>query len=517
LNRRTLLKRLLQVSVLSSSALVSPAPGSDGSWLVAGATTFKEPSPQGWRKLASSLRGTLVLPSTPGYATRSLLYNSRFADLKPAAIAYCQGSDDVATCLDFVTKHDLPFAARSGGHSYGGYSSSPGLVIDVSRLAEIEVNVKAKTVKIGAGARLIDVYDTLDHHGLVLPGGTCPTVSIAGSTMGGGVGVLARKFGLTCDHLIGSRLVTAGSEHIIANAEHHSDLLWALKGGGGGNFALATSFEFELDPLPSTTLFSLQYPWSDAAAVLEGWQHWMDSQPDELWSNCQLFSQGSAGFLVKVNGVFCGSASELNAHLTTLRSMVGRASSTFVGADAYLEAMKIEAGCSRLSIVACHLAGDGPGGLLGHEAYTAKSSYLTAPDTRSRSEEWVHAVEALAGAAPYVGGGLAFDSYGGAINRVAKDATAFMHRDKLAGVQAAYSWGTFSSGPEIAAGERWLRWVGNEVFDASSGAYQNYIDPTLVNWQDAYYGSNLGRLIRVKNAYDPENRFSFAQSIPLHR
>lgn len=497
--------------------LASSAPGPDGSSLKAEATTLKDLYPQGWRKLASSLRGTLVLPSTPGYATRSLLYNSRFTNLKPAAIAYCQGSDDVARCLDFVTKHDLPVAARSGGHSYGGYSNSPGLVIDVSRLAAIEVNANAKTVKIGTGARLIDVYNTLDHDGLVLPGGTCPTVGIAGSTMGGGVGVLARKFGLTCDHLIGSRLVTAGGDHIIASAKHHSDLLWALKGGGGGNFGVATSFEFELSPLPSTTLFSLQYPWSEAAVVLEGWQHWIDGQPDELWSNCQLFSQGSAGFLVQINGVFCGSESELNAHLITLRSLVGRASSTFVGADAYLEAMKIEAGCSRLSIVACHLAGDGPGGLLGHEAFAAKSSYVNTPDTRSRTSEWVHAVEALAAAAPYVGGGLAFDSYGGAINRVAKDATAFVHRDKLAGVQATYSWGTHSASSEIAAGERWLQWLGSEIFDPRAGAYQNYIDPTLVNWQNAYYGSNLDRLVRVKNTYDPENRFSFAQSIPLRR
>jgi len=505
----------MQVSALSSSALASPTPGPGGGSLAAGATTSTELSPQGWRKLASLLRGTLVLPSSPGYATRSLLYNSRFTNLKPAAIAYCQGADDVATCLDFAAKHDLPFAARSGGHSYGGYSSSPGLVIDVSRLAAIEISAKAKTVKIGAGARLIDVYSTLDHHGLVLPGGTCPTVGIAGSTMGGGVGVFGRKFGLTCDHLIGSRLVTASGDQIVANEEHHTDLLWALKGGGGGNFALATSFEFELRPVPLTTLFSLQFPWSEAAIVLEGWQHWIDVQPDDLWSNCQLFSQGSAGFLVQINGVFCGTEGELNTHLTTLRSLAGRPSSTFVGGDAYLEAMKIEAGCSRLSIVACHLAGDGPGGLLGHEAYAAKSSYVNTPDTRRRTGEWVNAVEALAAAAPFVGGGLAFDSYGGAINRVAKDATAFVHRDKLAGVQAAYSWGARSAGAEIAAGERWLRWLGSEVFDERAGAYQNYIDPTLVNWPEAYYGTNLERLVRVKNSYDPENRFSFAQSVPL--
>lgn len=510
------LRRLAQATVLASGVLATSAfPFNTSDDLASAATlTTAHPAPSTWRSLANSLRGQLVLPTTPGFATRALLYNSKFASLRPQAIAYCAGSDDVARCIDFVNAHGVAFAARSGGHSYGGYSSSPGLIIDVSRLNAIKVDATARRVKIGAGARLIDVYNVLGHYGLVLPSGSCPTVGIAGITLGGGVGVFARKFGLTCDHLYSSRLVTASATQLSANAETHSDLWWALRGGGGGNFGVVTSFDFDLAPMPRVTLFSQQYPWRAAASVLEGWQHWISTCPDELWSDCQLMSQGSAGYLTEINGVFCGTPTQLTPHLQALRAHVGTPASAFVGGDNYLEAMKIEAGCSQLSVAACHLAGVTRGGVLGHEAYSAKSTYVTSPDTSARCVQWVHALEALHADAPYIGAALAFDAYGGAINRVAPDATAFVHRDQLAGVQATYSWGSSSASSEIAAGERWLQWLGAEVFDAHAGAYQNYIDPTLAQWQRAYYGTNLAKLEKIKTRYDPDNRFTFAQSIP---
>ena len=509
------LRRVAQASLLASGVLATCASWINANDARAGAATLARGhlSTSTWRSLARALRGQLVLPTTPGFSTRALLYNSKFTSLRPQAIAYCTGSDDVARCIDFVNTHDVAFAARSGGHSYGGYSSSPGLIIDVSRLNAIEVDVTSRRAKIGAGARLIDVYNVLGQHGLVLPSGSCPTVGIAGITLGGGVGVFARKFGLTCDHLYSSRLVTASATQLSANAETHSDLWWALRGGGGGNFGVVTSFDFDLAPMPRVTLFSQQFPWRAAASVLEGWQHWISTRPDELWSDCQLLSQGSAGYLLEINGVLCGTATQLAPHLRSLRAHVGAPTSTFVGGDAYLEAMKIEAGCSQLSVAACHLAGVARGGVLGHEAYSAKSTYVAAPDSSARCAQWVNAIETQHAEAPYVGAALAFDAYGGAVNRVAQDATAFVHRDQLAGVQATFSWGSGSASSEIAAGERWLEWLGAEVFDVRTGVYQNYIDPTLAQWRRAYYGTNLARLEKIKMRYDPDNRFSFAQSI----
>ncbi len=468
-----------------------------------------------WNRLAAGLDGRLVRPGQARYAEAALLYNSRFAGLRPAAIAFCRGSDDVARCLEFTHAHDVPFALRSGGHSYGGYSSSPGLIVDVSALDTVEVDPRRRTAKVGAGAQLIDLYDAVARHGLVVPGGTCPTVGIAGLAMGGGVGVLARRYGLTCDHVVGARAVTATGDQIGIGPDSHADLWWALRGGGGGNFAAVTSFRLSLEAAPPLALFSLQYPWSRAAAVLEGWQHWSATEPDETWSSCQLFSQGTAGLLVQVNGVYCGLPDELERRLARLAGLVGAAGSTFVGGDDYLEAMKVEAGCASLTLAACHTAGQWPGGTLGHTAYAAKSSYVGAPESRERTSQWVAAVERLAREAPSLGGGLAFDGYGGAVNRVASDATAFVHRDKVAGVQATYSWGSGSSPDEVAAGSRWLRWLGADVIDPAEGAYVNYIDPTLTDWARAYYGSNRARLSRVKAAYDPADRFRFAQSVPL--
>jgi hypothetical protein len=127
----------------------------------------------------------------------------------------------------------------------------------------------------------------------------------------------------------------------------------------------------------------------------------------------------------------------------------------------------------------------------------------------------IDAVERLKSDAPTLGGALAFDAYGGVINRVASDATAFVHRDKLACIQATYSWSAYTSAAELNGGAAWLAWLGDEVFDPATGAYQNYIDPALADWRRAYYGTNLERLVKVKRDYDPENRFSFAQSIPL--
>jgi len=133
----------------------------------------------------------------------------------------------------------------------------------------------------------------------------------------------------------------------------------------------------------------------------------------------------------------------------------------------------------------------------------------------ARASAIVDAVERLKSDAPTLGGALAFDAYGGVINRIASDATAFVHRDALACIQATYSWSAYTSAAELAGGAAWLTWLGAEVFDAVTGAYQNYIDPTLTDWRRAYYGSNLERLVKVKRDYDPENRFHFAQSIPL--
>jgi hypothetical protein len=524
-NRRMFLKGALGVGIVAGAAVAGVLYVEDRRSTTS-TTTTRPPSTTttsgpatavAWARLGASLSGSLVQPSNPHYGVDRLLYNSKFVNLHPRAIAYCATPDDVARCVDFATSHDVAIAARSGGHSYGGYSNTDGLVIDVSRMAGIHVDTSANTALVGAGAKLIDVYNVIGNADRLLPGGSCPSVGIAGLALGGGVGVFGRKFGLTTDNIQSLTMVTADARIVTADAGTNSDLYWACRGGGGGNFGVVTSFEFDVHPMPEVTLFTLQYPWAAASTMLSAWGLWIDTAPDELWSNCQLLSQGTYGFLPQIAGVYCGSPAQLTSVLAPLKSMIDSAPSySFIGADSYLSAMEIEAGCSGLTIAACHLTTQNPAGRLGREAYSAKSSYVDAPMSDASVASFIAAVENLHAHAPTVGGGLAFDAYGGAINRVASDATAFVHRDKLACIQATYSWSSYTSPSAIAAGAQWLTYLGASVFDPTSGAYQNYIDPTLVQWQRAYYGSNLSRLSTIKSARDPDDLFHFAQSIPIH-
>lgn len=520
-DRRAFLRRTLQLGTVTTGALATSlalegcgeARSPDAT--PTSTTSLGAATSADWSKLGASLSGSLIRPDSRAYALDRLLYNSKFVDLHPRGIAYCESADDVSRCLEFATAHGLALTGRSGGHSYAGYSSCAGLVIDVSRMSDVSVDTFANTATVGAGAQLIDVYNTVGGHGRLLPGGSCPTVGIAGLTLGGGVGVFGRKYGLTSDNLRSVNLVTADGRHVRANGHDHPDLLWACQGGGGGNFGVATSFTFNVHEMPEVTLFTMQFPWAAATTLLEAWQEWISSTPDELWSDCQLLSQGTYGLLAQTNGVFCGGAPALASLLASLRSLISTAPSySFIASYDYLRAMESEAGCSGLAIASCHLTTHNPAGQLSRSAYSAKSSYVNAAMTHARARSMVEAIEHLQASAPTLGGALAFDAYGGAINGVASDRTAFVHRDKVAGIQATCSWGTYTPASEIGAGEAWLTWLGAEVFDPTAGAYQNYIDPNLIDWPSAYYGSNLERLVTIKNKYDPDNRFSFAQSIP---
>ena len=231
-----------------------------------------------------------------------------------------------------------------------------------------------------------------------------------------------------------------------------------------------------------------------------------------------MLSQGAAqgGFLLQVSGVYCGTSQALTGLLAPLLSAIGTSPSyQFVGGEQYLQAMMIEGGCAKLTVAACHSPMQNPAGTLQRSAFSAKSGYLAEAMDPGQLGAAVSAVSALLSEIPSFSGGLAFDSYGGAINQVAPSATAFVHRDKLCGIQASYTWSSGTSASDVQAGATWLATQAAAVLPPSQGAYQNYIDPTLADWQSAYYGTNLAKLVSVKRTYDPDDLFRFAQSIPL--
>jgi hypothetical protein len=475
--------------------------------------------PPDWPVLAASLAGTLLRPGESGYAAAGQLYNALYTPA-PAAIAQCVSAGDVQRCLAFARAHGVQVAARSGGHSYAGYSSCPGLVIDVSRLQGVSAE-PAHTgptaaapghgiVTVGAGTELIDVYSQLAGQGLLLPGGSCPTVGIAGLALGGGIGVFARAYGLTCDQTAMVDIVTADGVLHRCGPGQDEDLYWACRGGGGGNFGVVTSFDFRVNPIPEAiTLFTLEWPWGAAATVLDAWIRWIAPAPTELWANCQLFSSGAAGSgLVKVTGVFVGTVAQCSTALSPLTADVGEATTyRFVGPEDYMTATMIEAGCEGEPVAQCAAPVQSP--------FVAKSTYVGGPIPGPAVSALVSALSSLPTTVPGAGGGIVFDGYGGVINQVGAGQTAFVHRNAVACAQYSITYPSSSPAPgATSAASAWLDGVERALAPVSQGSYQNYIDPTLADWQQAYYGANLPRLRQVKRKYDPDDVFHFAQSIP---
>jgi FAD/FMN-containing dehydrogenase len=460
-----------------------------------------------------------VRPGEADYATAKLLFDPRFDGQRPAGIAYVASPHDAATCLAFARKFKIPLSVRSGGHCYAGWSgNTSGLIVDVSSLKAVAVS--GSTAAVGAGTRLIDFYHGLAAKGRAVPGGSCPTVGIAGLTLGGGIGVTARAYGLTCDTLESVQVVTANGAVVTATAgPPYDDLFWACQGGGGGNFGVVTSFTFRTTAAPSVVLFFLSWPWPQAAKVIAAWQSWAPHGPDALWSNLHLAAT-PGGHLptIQVGGTYLGSRGGAENLLDQLYHRAGSSpSSTYVGQqEPFFNAMLVDAGCSSIGYQACHLPWYAPGGKLTRQPQFAKSDFFTTPLSAAGIRALLSGVAALQrvkGAAGGVGG-VAFDSLGGAVNRVAPTATAFVHRGALFSAQYTTDWTNGASSAGISNQHAWLRgfWQSMRPF-ASGQAYQNYIDPDLTNWQQAYYGVNYHRLTVIKKKYDPTDLFTFPQAI----
>jgi hypothetical protein len=500
ITRRTLL-RLAGVGAMATwtaSCTGRPADSPVNPVSTPPSTATTPAGPPDWPALRAKLPGGLLLPADAGYDTARRPYNTLIDNPRPAAIAACTRPEDVQACVEVARNSRLPIAARSGGHSYAGYCvPDGGLVVDLNKLSGVRMQPDG-TAEIGAGTRLIDVYAGVAAAGRALPGGSCPSVGIAGLTLGGGIGVLQRKFGLTIDHLVSAKVVTPDGQLRTASASSEPDLFWALRGGGGGNFGIVTSFTFRTEPAPDLTVFSVGFPAGSAAAVLGAWLAWTPGTPDELWSTV-LVSAGKPPS-ARLSGCFVGSPSGLNPLLDSLIAKAGtRPTSRSASAKGFLDAMRYFASCSERTIQQCHPASDG--GQLNREGFVATSHMVSSAVDPAAVVSLVDGRDGMV---------VQLDSFGGAISRVAPDATAFPHRKALASAQ-------IYAGATVATRDRVTRAVG-EVRDGlgrltGKAAYVNYIDPSLPDWATAYYGDNLARLRAAARTYDPDSVFALAQSV----
>jgi FAD/FMN-containing dehydrogenase len=434
----------------------------------------------------------------------------------PAAVAQVGSEHDIAHCLGFARRFGLPFRVRSGGHSYIGASTCHGLVIDLRRLSDVSVT-GGQSATIGAGAALADVYAGLAAHGVSIPAGSCPSVGLSGLALGGGVGVVSRQYGLTCDRLTAARVVTADGALVTCSAASHPDLYWALR-GGGGNFGVVSSMSFTTHVIGQLAHAFVAWPWSAAAEVMAAWQPWATTAPDSLWSTAHLLATDSAGPpTVSVSAVMVAGSSALGEQIGRLvQAVPTAATSRFVTAEGYEATMMLEAGCTSLSEQQCHLAAETPGGTLPRDAFVAGSDFFRHRIPAAGVAALVAAV-ARRQSDPRLGrGGAAFDVLGGAVDRMPNDATAWSHRGALFNAQYTASW-TPGAGPRpLARNQHSLATIHQAVRPFASGeAYQNYADDTLPHPQGAYYGANLSRLVEVRRTYDPTGVFTQPQGVPL--
>jgi FAD/FMN-containing dehydrogenase len=404
--------------------------------------------------------------------------------VRPRLVVRCRSVSDVVDAVTYAAATGNRIAPRGGGHCFAGRSSTDGIVLDMSGLDGISV-ADDGIATIGAGARLGQVYAALHAHGRTLPAGCGPTVGITGLTLGGGIGLLGRKHGLTCDRLVGAQVVLADGSVVDCDHDHEPELFWGLRGAGGGQFGVVTSLRFDTVPEPMTT--RIEAHWSDIALqrLISAWQAWAPDAPDELTANLTLVSE--PGEPVQAT-LFGASTLEEGSTRQLLQELIDRA-----GVAPTIEL--------RIGLPYHHL----------------KSTFADPRDVperalRIRSEFFSHAIahDTLASVLSQLGEPrtigrreITFTAMGGAYNRVTEAATAFAHRSER-----------FLLEHIAEAADPWVdgSWATAHA-DGSGRVYPNFPDPALDDWAVAYHAGNHPRLRAVKNAYDPHRLFDFPQAI----
>ena len=489
-----------------TSSATTPATSSTST-----STVPSSPLPRGWSGLARELDGRLYRPSSPGFGSVAHGYNPRYDGRSPAAVARCSGAGDVRAAVRWAIASGRDFSVRAGGHSYTGWSTSSGLVVDVTDLHAVDIDSAARTARIGAGARLIDVYHAVAAKGRALAAGSCPAVGVAGLARGGGIGVLSRAFGLTCDSVTGATIVLADGTVLHVDQEDDADLFWALRGAGGGSFGAVTSFDVRLRPAPTVRTFYLTFAWEAAADVLDAWQRWAPSADPQLWSTLHLIATTGTGRLsLAVAGTWLGSESALTRLLDGFVGKTGTAPA-YRGVDvhSYESAMLLEAGCDAYQ--PCHLR---PQGTLGREPMAATSSMLPRPLPAAGIDVVIRQVEAGLDVRSAGATAVAFDSLGGAVDEVAPAATAYGHRGALASLQYTATWPESEASRDPGPMDDYVRGFRRAMTPwCGDAAYVNYQDSAITDYGRAYWGSNYRRLREVKRRVDPDEHFTFPQAV----
>ena len=435
------------------------------------------------RALRPAVRGRVLAPGDRGYGAARVLFNTRFDAIRPPAVVRVRDTADVQAVVRWAARFDVPLVARSGGNAYNGSSTSrSAVVVDVGGLDRVAV--EGGRVTLGPGGRLLPVQAALHRRGLTFPAGSCPNVAVGGHLLGGGMGLAGRAHGLALDRVRAITVVTADGRRRRVTARDDADLFWALR-GGGGNFGIVTAVE--IDPVRATdgAWFRVTYPAAQREAALAAFDAFAPETAGALTVILTLTRSGAAAF-----GQLLGTEARLLRLIAPLTRVDGATLTS--AAASHMTLQRRWAGCATGASVAGCAA-------IPRTSFDASSIYVGARVPSAGRRAFARAAD--------TGATLLCDAYGGAIARMAPDATAFAHRDVRFSVQIVEYAPVAQATPDVTRARRLIAPFGN------GAAYQNYPSLALRAPLRAYYGANLPRLRAVKAAVDPDDRFRPAQGI----
>ncbi|WP_319456723.1 MULTISPECIES: FAD-binding oxidoreductase [unclassified Mycobacterium] len=446
----------------------------------------------------TELTGRIVRRGDADHATARISYNRLF-EHDPTVFVFAQETQDVVNALAWARQNDVELRVRSGGHCLEGWSSvDDGIVIDVSELKSATIDVASNTATVGAGLNQLEAVTALGEAGCAAPTGTEGTVGLVGATLGGGFGLLTRNFGMASDNLLAAEVVVAsndgGAQAIIADEQNNADLLWALRGAGNGNFGIVTSLTYKIHPLTQTTYVTAKWPGpDDLPEVFDAWQRTAPHADHRLTTQLEILRDG----ITLIGVLASGSEEEATALLAPVLSVgspdVSTASASW--SDTYTGFQISPADeAANWKFFSQFISDPFPARAIG--LICAYMSKAPTPDCN-------YFTNALGGIVP------GSEPFGG---------SAFAHRNAIFYAEPGAGWGVrggtpATADPLTAKCQAWAAEFHQALAPYVNGAYVNVPNTDTVDWATAYWGAGVDRLRAIKAKYDPDNVFSFEQSI----
>jgi len=472
--------------------------------LASQATATPELPASAWKDLAAKLTGRLLLPDDPDYPQAAWINAAAYADVKPAAVASVASAEDVAACIRWVRETGTPFAVKSGGHNYAGFSTSSGLIVDMRELGSVDPGDEGRTMTAQGGAIVAIQTNAVTTDGRYFPASRCPAVGLAGYTLGGGWSLACRKLGLGCDNLVSTEVVTAAGEMVTASETENPDLFWAMRGGAGGSFGVNTSLSYRTVESQDVTYVAATWTGGKTGEVLEALMQASSAAPREFSIRIAAVpttrqpATDPGPVTLDVVGMHWGAPAEAEELLRPVERIQAADSHEFTA----------------MTLPACllKLYGGTPAGLFHDQSDFVKG---TMPSQGiAAALEWIGKMPGV----PSRGqdDGMVLYCFDGAVHDPKPDAMAFPHRDASFMWLSEVVWSPSDDPGLVKENIAWQAAFHEAMAPwLTGGAYANFPNRDQKDFARAYWGDNLPRLSEIKRTWDPDNLFRFPQSVPL--